>query len=67
MNVAMDWFVATKEPPTAGRSDHTGFGELVHCIFDWLNEPGATQVLRRYWKEVLSAKQRPGTDRIEYF
>jgi hypothetical protein len=59
MHLAIDWSQATGERPEQGRSDATGFGELVHCVFDWIAKPGARQALRRYWTTVKSAKVRP--------
>jgi hypothetical protein len=58
-NLAVDWLRATGRLPQSGRSDHTGFGELVHGVFDWADEPGAMQALRRYWVAMKSAKTRP--------
>jgi hypothetical protein len=38
--------------PSAGRSDKTGFGDLVHSVFQWLGMEGqAEYALRQYWKE----------------
>jgi hypothetical protein len=65
MHLAIDWYRATDQPPEDGRSDATGFGELVHSVFDWLCEPGATQALRRYWREVNSAKKTKVSGRQE--
>ena len=66
MHLAIDWCRATGQPPNQGRSDATGFGELVHSVFDWLGELGATQALRRYWRIVNSAEktQIPGGEEI---
>ena len=66
MHLAIDWYQATGERPEQGRSDATGFGELVHSVFDWLGELGATQALRRYWPIVNSAEkaQIPGGEEI---
>lgn len=33
MHLAMDWLTATGELPKPGRSDDTGFGDLVHSVF----------------------------------
>jgi hypothetical protein len=52
MHLALDWYTATEAMPKAGRSDRTGFGDLVHAVFDWNDEPGAAQALRRYWSQV---------------
>src|SRR5581483_8398107 len=35
MHLALDWATATDVMPQAGRSDRTGFGDLVHAVFDW--------------------------------
>jgi hypothetical protein len=59
MHLAIDWCKATGQSPEDGRSDTTGFGEVVHSVFDWVGEPGATQALRRYWTAVKSAKMTP--------
>jgi type II secretory pathway component PulJ len=61
MHLAMDWTSATGEAPKSGRSDYTGFGELVHSIFQWLDLPGGSsaQALRRYWADVKESKKRP--------
>jgi hypothetical protein len=52
MHLAIDWCIATGAEPLPGRSDHRGFGDLVHCVFQWLDEPAADQALRRYWEAV---------------
>jgi hypothetical protein len=66
MHLAIDWCRATGQPPDQGRSDATGFGELVHSVFDWLGELGATQALRRYWRMVNSVGKThaPGGEEI---
>jgi len=61
-NLALDWIRETGCEPSPGRSDQSGFGDLVHSVFQWLDEPAPDQALRRYWKEVedgraLSAKK----------
>jgi len=58
MRLALDWLSATGEPPKSGRSDHTGFGDLCHCVFQWLNLPegSATHALRQYWTTVKKYK-----------
>ena len=58
MHLAIDWAIATGAQPLPGRSDHTGFGDLVHCVFDWVHEPSPDQALRRYWKEVEKSRSR---------
>lgn len=50
--LATDWALATGARPSSGRSDHIGFGELVHSVFQWIEEPSPDQALRRYWKVV---------------
>jgi hypothetical protein len=46
------WERATGILPSAGRSDETGFGDLVHSVFQWLGMDGqAEYALRRYWQE----------------
>jgi hypothetical protein len=40
-NLALDWLHGTEAEPELGRSDKTGFGDLVHSIFGWLYEPKA--------------------------
>jgi hypothetical protein len=49
-----DWLHATEGLPRAeGRGDHTGFGDLVHSVFQWIgeSEETATYALRRYWED----------------
>jgi hypothetical protein len=43
MNLAMDWHFGTGDMPQSGRSDGTGFGQMVHLVFDWLQEAGAEE------------------------
>lgn len=52
LNLAMDWLAATGGPPRPGRSDKTGFGGLVHSVFQWLKLPegAATHALRQHWE-----------------
>jgi hypothetical protein len=46
------WERATSTLPSAGRSDETAFGELVHSVFQWLGMDGqAEYALREYWEE----------------
>jgi hypothetical protein len=46
------WERATGILPLAGWSDETGFGDLVHSVFQWLGMDGqAEYALRQYWKE----------------
>jgi hypothetical protein len=50
--LATAWGRATGDFPAVGRSDETGFGDLVHSVFQWLGMDGqAEYALRRYWKE----------------
>jgi hypothetical protein len=49
-----DWLHGTEAMPLAGgRSDHTGFGDLAHSVFQWIgeSEETATCALRRYWND----------------
>jgi len=64
MHLAMDWISATGEAPKSGRSDYTGFGELVHSIFQWLDLPegSAVHALRRYWTDAKESKKRPSLE-----
>jgi hypothetical protein len=52
MHLAIDWNIVTNAGPAAGRSDYRGFGDLVHSVFQWLDEPSAEQALRRFWEGV---------------
>jgi len=63
MHLALDWCRATGEAPRPGRSDGSGFGDLVHCVFQWLDlseDPteAAGYALRRYWGSVEEKKTR---------
>jgi hypothetical protein len=63
MHLALDWCQTTGQMPARGRSDQTGFGEIVHCMFQWLaisREPyeAATYALRRFWDEVDKGTKR---------
>lgn len=54
MQLHVDWLHATEaQPKPGGRGDHTGFGDLVHRVFQWLGIPdgSATNALRQYWAE----------------
>jgi hypothetical protein len=64
MHLALAWLHATGIAPTPGRSDHTGFGDLVYAIFQLLEQPdeSATYALRRYWEEVEKGKARKSLD-----
>jgi hypothetical protein len=49
-----DWLHATEALPSAGgRGDRTGFGDLVHSVFQWIgeSEETAAYALRRYWSD----------------
>lgn len=58
MHLALDWLTATGGPPKSGRSDSTGFGDLVHTVFLWLglSDEKAAYALRRYWADVKALK-----------
>ena len=68
MHLALDWHIVTGRYPTKGRSDRSGFGCLVHAVFQWraedehMNENSvygsATYALRRYWHAVGKRKPR---------
>jgi hypothetical protein len=60
MCLAMDWLRVTDQPPKPGRSDQTGFGDLCHCVFQWLSLPdgSATQALRQYWDTIKQYQAR---------
>ena len=49
-----DWRRATGQEPKSGRSDRSGFGELVYHVFAWLglSDSSAERTLRRYWDKV---------------
>lgn len=57
-SLADSWERATGEFPERGRSDHSGFGELVHSVFQWLGEPGAEYALRQFWEQVRYYEKR---------
>ena len=59
MRLALGWLNATGESPKPGRSEGTGFGELVHSVFQWLELPdSAANALRQYWDTVKAVKAR---------
>ena len=64
-SLAVDWIIATGKAPEPGRSDYRGFGDLVHSVFQWLEESSPDQALRRYWQDVAEAQaitvRRAGT------
>ncbi len=62
MHLAVDWLAATGQAPEAGRSDSTGFGDLVHSVFQWLDvsedpSEAAAYTLRRYWDTLKRQKE----------
>jgi hypothetical protein len=63
MHLALDWLHATDKAPKSGRSDSSGFGDLVHSVFQWLDvsedsSETAAYALRRYWKTRERRKKR---------
>jgi hypothetical protein len=62
MHLAMDWLQATGQRPGRGRSGETGFGDLVHSVFQWVlpaedaAHETAVYELRRYWDAVNKIK-----------
>jgi hypothetical protein len=55
-----DWLDATGTmPKPGGRGDQTGFGDLVHSVFQWLGIPegSAAYALRQYWSERSNSGQ----------
>jgi hypothetical protein len=64
MHLAIDWLLATSEPPKPGRSEGTGFGELAHNVFQWLSLPegSAAYALRQYWADVEEGKAPPNVN-----
>ena len=51
--LAHAWERTTGTFPPVGRSDETGFGELIHCVFHWLRiGDQAEYALRQFWDEV---------------
>jgi hypothetical protein len=59
--LAVDWQRATGNRPEPGRSDKTGFGDLVHSVFQWLwlSQGAATHALRRYWSDLKMSQAPP--------
>jgi hypothetical protein len=62
-HLALDWCRATGEEPSRGRSDRSGFGDLVHSVFQWLDlsedsTEAAAYALRRFWSLVGRRKDR---------
>jgi integrase len=67
MFLAFDWLRATNKEPTAGRSDKSGFGDLVHSVFQWVGlwDGSATYALRQYWPKVAKGrKAREGQEPV---
>jgi hypothetical protein len=64
MHLAIDWLVATGESPKPGRSGGTGFGELVHSVFQWLGLPEGSpaHALRQYWADVTKGNAPPNVN-----
>jgi hypothetical protein len=60
MHLALDWLTATCKSPKRRRSDKTGFGDLVHSVFQWLSSPEgtATYALRKYWAAAKAFEAR---------
>jgi hypothetical protein len=60
MHLASDWAISTEQFPDLRRSDHSGFGDLVHSVFQWccLSEGEATYSLRRYKAEIEASENR---------
>src|SRR5271156_6054441 len=50
MHLAIDWTIVSGAKLSPGRSDRTGFGDIVHSVFQWLDEAAPDQALRRYWQ-----------------
>jgi hypothetical protein len=57
MHLAVDWHLGTGSMPEPGRGDKTGFGQMVHLLFGWLDEPGAERALRDYWRKIKERQQ----------
>jgi hypothetical protein len=58
MHLAIDWSHALGDKPRSGRSGNSGFGDLVHSVFQWmgLRNKSAIYALRRYWADVERAQ-----------
>jgi hypothetical protein len=68
MQLALDWLRATGKAPTPGRSDRSGFGDLVYSVFQWLcvsqdHTETAVYALRRYWDSIRRRKKRAASFR----
>jgi hypothetical protein len=57
MHLAVDWHLGTGSMPEPRRGDKTGFGQMVHLLFGWLDEPGAERALRDYWRKIKERQQ----------
>ena len=63
MSLAHHWLRTTGKAPKPRRSDSTGFGDLVHSVFQWLDASedlgqSAAHALRRYWDTVKKRKEQ---------
>jgi hypothetical protein len=63
MRLALDWRHATGHEPKPGRSDCAGFGDLVHSVYQWLDDSEqarerAVYALRWYWGTLKSKRRR---------
>jgi hypothetical protein len=56
-SLAESWERATGAFPKAGRSDHTGFGDLIHHVFGWLDHPASAENSLRYFWEAMKEKK----------
>ena len=55
-NLYQSWERITGTEPAAGRGDRTGFGDLVHSVFQWLGiETEAEYASRRFWEKFSKA------------
>jgi hypothetical protein len=62
MSLALNWLHATEQALTSGRSDRSGFGDLVHSVFQWIGLPdgSAAYALRQYWSEMARSRKARG-------
>ena len=65
MNLALDWYRATRQMPALKRGDTDGFPGLVHRVFDLCGIKGAEQALRRYADQVSRRSKSDEGDPIE--
>ncbi len=65
MHLAADWLESTGKVPILVRSDKDGFGDLVHCVFQWLDLPegSAAYALRTYGGAVKEYKLKSHENR----